>query len=147
MSGVKQTSSWRGRQGCRKTETGIAVAGTSEISDSDSPKGRSAEVRFSSEHSPIHLMEIKSRSTCRKNKDESYVGYVRAGLAFYVNVHRESAVDSEKRKVKAGLAEPFHRQCAKNVIKSSRENLEPQKSVQSERNNCLHASYYRPVFL
>lgn len=61
----------------------IAFAGASERPDSDSSRETGARLSFSSEHSPMGVVRVTSRSTYMDNIDERCDEYARTRIATY----------------------------------------------------------------
>lgn len=76
-----------------------------ESLDSDGPREKSAKVSFSSEQSPMLVVETTSRSAHKENMDEKWKYYARAEAANYTFMYRkeiESNMESKTTVVRRG---------------------------------------------
>lgn len=143
MSWREQNCDGSDSERCCKWDIAIVINGMFESLDSNSPRERGAKESLGSEHPRKTAEKNTSQSTNRKNMDEEWNAYARAGTAIYIIVQREETRDIEEGKVIVGSAKPFYEQRVEDMVEKAKENAELRETRQVETEICLHGFYYR----
>lgn len=94
---------------------------------------------FSSERSLMAVVEVTSRSTHRKDKNDWWDEYARAGTAIYVIAHRKETGGRGEEKMVLGSAQPYNGQGAGDMLQNARETAEL-RGVSTKREKDMSAS-------